>query len=993
MSDVGQLNVRVGMDSSGFQNGISNLNREMKRVQSEFQLASSELGKHGSALDGLRLNSDRLTRQTEIQRQKVEALEAAHQKSVETKGADARATQELEIKLNKAKATLNGMEQDLKSLNQEIAKQESGWYKMGKALEPIGQKMQDIGKGMQSVGKNLTRTVTLPLVGLGAAAIKVGMDFEAGMSEVAAISGATGEEFEKLSALAKEMGATTKFSASQSAEAMKYMAMAGWDTTQMLDGLEGIMMLAAASGESLASVSDIVTDALTAFGMSAGQSAEFADLLANTASSANVNVATMGETFKYAAPLFGALGYSAEDAALAIGLMGNAGIKGSQAGTALRGALTSLADPSGDAAVLMKELGLSITDASGEMKPFKEVMDDLRSAFGNLDEAQQAQAASTLFGRNAMSGMLAIINASETDYAKLTEATREYSGAAGEMAEIMEDNLQGQLTKLKSALEGVGIQIFEILVPHLNTLVAALMKAVEFFANLPEPVQTVIVAVAGLAAALGPVIYILGSIVAKAGVLISAFSKISIAIAGKTAALGGATAASGALVAAKGALAAAFAALTAPIALVVAAIVAVIGIGYLLIRNWDTIKEVGAEVWTGLKDGVSRAVSGIGEGITLLKDWFSDLPARLSAAFQAASAHVAQWVSSVQEGFAEMVTRTGEKVVELVQWFRELPERVGVFLLKLFFEDIPYYVGYGLALIVQLVQEGIETTVQWFSELPERLSTWLAQTVENMALWWETAKENTIETVTTMIHQTVTFFSELPGKVGQWLQNTFVTVRGKMTEIRVNMVESMKAAVAAVIVFFMELPAKVGQWLSQTRQRITGFGREALSAAKEAGKSIVKGIMDEVLGLPSRVATTLRNIGTTIRNAASSLWSSAKNAGASLTAGWKDGMGERSPSYIERSMSRIVGYMDDSVSTLGRQFQALDNFSANPTLGVVPALAYAGGSSGLAQRPDTIEQPMISPITIEHMHVRDDSDIEKIAVRLHELQRKRNRGV
>lgn len=954
MSDVGQLNVRVGMDSSGFQNGVSNLNREMKRVQSEFQLASSELGKHGSALDGLRLNSDRLTRQTELQRQKVEALEAAHQKSVETKGADARATQELEIKLNKAKATLNGMEQDLKSLNQEIAKQESGWYRLGKSLEPVGQKMQDIGKGMQSVGKDLTRTVTLPLVGLGAAAIKVGMDFEAGMSEVAAISGATGEEFEKLSALAKEMGATTKFSASQSAEAMKYMAMAGWDTTQMLDGLSGIMMLAAASGESLASVSDIVTDALTAFGMSAAQSAEFADLLASTASSANVNVATMGETFKYAAPLFGALGYSAEDAALAIGLMGNAGIKGSQAGTALRGALTSLADPSGDAAVLMKELGISITDASGEMKPFKEVMDDLRSAFGNLDEAQQAQAASTLFGRNAMSGMLAIINASESDYAKLTEATRQYSGAAGEMAEIMEDNLQGQLTKLKSALEGVGIQIFEILVPHLNTLVAALMKAVEFFANLPEPVQTVIVAVAGLAAALGPVIYILGSIVAKAGVLISAFSKISIAIAGKTAALGGATAASGALVAAKGALAAAFAALTAPIALVVAAIVAVIGIGYLLIKNWDTIKEVGAAVWAGLKNGVSRAVSRIGEGLTLLKDWFADLPGKLSAAFEAARAHVAQWVSSVQEGFAALVTRAGEKVVELVQWFRELPERVGVFLLKLFLEDIPYYVGYGLALMVQLVKEGIEATVQWFSELPERV--------------WE------------------------------WLVNTAVRLGQFAIEARERAVEAGRSVLENVIAFIRELPGRIWDWLLRTADRVTSFASEARTRAISAGRNIINGIVDTIRNLPGEVWNILTQTARRLLDIGGTLWRNAREAASNLWNGFKRGLGIASPSYIEKALEKIIESSGETLDKLKKDFSALSRLKVEPQIspGIspVPALAVATApvpTPGLGQ--SFYDQRINGPlVVVENMTVRSEEDIETLSRKLYRYIEAANRG-
>lgn len=530
--EIGKLNVVVGLDSTGFQNGINSLNREMKKVQSEFKLASAEMGRHGKGLDSLKLKSDSLTKQTELQRQKVKALEEAHQKSVETKGKDAKATQDLEIKLNKAKAQLAYMEQDLKKVNQEIELQSSGFYKLGKALEPVGQKMQDVGKKMEAVGKDLTKKITLPLVGLGAAAVKVGSDFEAGMSEVGAISGATGNDLKKLEEKAKEMGATTKFSASESAEALKYMAMAGWDTTQMLDGLDGVMMLAASSGEDLGLVSDIVTDALTAFGMEAKEASNFADLLASASSNSNTNVAMLGESFKYVAPLFGALGYSAEDAALALGLMANAGIKGSQAGTSLKTAIANLANPTDKMAGAMDRLGLSITDANGEMLPFKDVMDELRLKFAGLSEEQQAQYAATIFGKEAMSGMLAIINASPEDYEKLTQATREYNGVAKEMAETMEDNLQGEITKLKSALEGLGIQIFEILVPHLQTLVEKLQLVVEWFANLSPATQETIVKVAALSAAIGPLLILGGKVIGGAGTIITSFSKVSIALAG-----------------------------------------------------------------------------------------------------------------------------------------------------------------------------------------------------------------------------------------------------------------------------------------------------------------------------------------------------------------------------------------------------------------------------------------------------------------------------
>jgi TP901 family phage tail tape measure protein len=545
--EIGQLNVKIGLDATGFQNGISNLNREMRKVQSEFKLASAELGKHGKELDGLRLKSDNLTKQTELQRQKVQALEAAHQKSVETKGKDAKATQDLEIKLNNAKAQLANMENNLKSLNREIEMQSSSWYKLGKDLEAAGQKMQGIGKQVESVGKNLSTKVTAPLVGLGAAAVKVGSDFETGMSEVKAISGATGEDFVKLQEKAKEMGATTKFSATEASEGLKYMAMAGWDTTQMLDGLDGIMMLAAASGEDLGLVSDIVTDALTAFGMEAKEASGFADLLASASSNSNTNVAMLGESFKYVAPLFGALGYSAEDAALALGLMANAGIKGSQSGTSLKTAIANLANPTDKMAVAMGRLGLSITDANGEMLPFKDVMDELRAKFSGLTEEQQAQYAATIFGKEAMAGMLAIINASEEDYAKLTDATRNYNGAAKEMADVMQDNLQGELVLLKSALEGVGIQIFEILIPHLRSLVEQLQRVVDWFGNLNPATQEAIVKTAALVAAIGPLLLIGGKLVGGIGSVIGLLGKFSIKAAAASTATGTMATATGTL--------------------------------------------------------------------------------------------------------------------------------------------------------------------------------------------------------------------------------------------------------------------------------------------------------------------------------------------------------------------------------------------------------------------------------------------------------------
>ena len=322
-------------------------------------------------------------------------------------------------------------------------------------------KISDLAKGAIKTTTAVISGAATGITGLGAAAIKVGASFEKSMSNVAAISGATGDELKSLTDKAKEMGAKTKFSASESADAFSYMAMAGWKTTDMLNGIEGIMNLAAASGEDLATTSDIVTDALTAFKLTAADSGHFADVLATASSNANTNVSLMGETFKYVAPVAGALGFSAEDCAVAIGLMANSGIKASQAGTSLRSIITRMAKPTTEVQSAMDALGLSLTKSDGSMKSLNEIMLDMREGFANLTQDQQAQMAASLGGQEAMSGLLAIVNASDDDFNKLTESIANCDGATAEMADTMSDNLPEQITILKSGLEGLGISLYE----------------------------------------------------------------------------------------------------------------------------------------------------------------------------------------------------------------------------------------------------------------------------------------------------------------------------------------------------------------------------------------------------------------------------------------------------------------------------------------------------------------------------------------------------
>ena len=340
---------------------------------------------------------------------------------------------------------------------------------MEKNISGSGSAAKNAANGGYTVLKNVVANLATSVVqntisglkSLATTVVSTGKDFDSAMSKVSAVSGATGSELDALRQKAKEMGASTKFTASEAADAFNYMAMAGWKTGDMLDGISGIMNLAAASGSDLATTSDIVTDALTAFGLSAADSGRFADVLAAASSNANTNVEMMGATFKYAAPVAGALGYSIEDTAVAIGLMANAGIKADQAGTSLRSIMQRLASDTGGAATAAKALGVEISNADGSMRPLSDVTSELRTAFSKLSQEEKVNAAKTIAGANAMSGLLAIVNSSDADFEKLTSAVNNSSGAAENMANTMLDNLGGALTILKSEWEATTLALYE----------------------------------------------------------------------------------------------------------------------------------------------------------------------------------------------------------------------------------------------------------------------------------------------------------------------------------------------------------------------------------------------------------------------------------------------------------------------------------------------------------------------------------------------------
>lgn len=650
---MAHTSVKITANSSDYRTQMKSAAAQMKELSSEYSLAATQAKLFGSAADALKAKAESLTQKVTVQKNIVQMNREQQERLTEQLGKQKTKQEELKAKVEDAKKAyedekkaagensdaakelkeaLDKVEQEFKENETAIGRTETALSRqtvstnraetalmeMEAELEKVNKELKNhklnafadgcdkAGKKIEQFGKRMS-VVSTGIAGIGTAAIKTASDFDSSMSNVQAISGATTEDMERLRDKAREMGEKTKFSAMEAGDAMSYMAMAGWKTEDMLTGIDGIMMLAAASGEDLALTSDIVTDAMTAFGLAAdgtttivkdGYSKEvsnashFADILAAASSNANTNVALLGESFKYVAPVAGALGYSTEDTSIALGLMANAGIKASNSGTALRSMLTNLSKPSKEIKQAMDYLEISLQNNDGSMKTLMDVMNDLRGSFGGckmpieefqkqLAEVEQqfesgeltekeyneavedltekaygaegalkAKYAATIAGKTGMAGLLAIVSASDKDFSKLTNAIYDSDGAAQEMADIMQDNLAGQVTILQSQLQELAISIGEQLVPHVRNGVGAIQDIVDKFNAMSDSQKQTVIKLGLFTAAVGPAAIGIGkfaqgiSSTIKAGQnLVSGISSIIAKITAKTAATAAGTAA------------------------------------------------------------------------------------------------------------------------------------------------------------------------------------------------------------------------------------------------------------------------------------------------------------------------------------------------------------------------------------------------------------------------------------------------------------------
>lgn len=671
---------KIGIEGEAqYRKQINDIITQAKTLSSEMKKLESSFTSEGKSVKENSEKRKLLNEQIKTQESRVKELNNMLEQSKAKFGENATQTQKWQQAVNNAETELNQLKTKLSQIPSTL-------QTVGANMQSFGNSLKSVGAGMKQAGQTMTTRVTAPIVGGLTACIKTTMDFDAEMSKVAAISGATGNDFDSLRDKAIEMGDKTKFSASESAEAMEYMAMAGWKTEDMLNGISGVMSLAAASGEELGTTSDIVTDGLTAFGMSASDSAHFADVLAAASANANTNVSMLGESFSYVAPVAGSLGYSVEDVSTALGLMANSGIKASQGGTALRTLLTNMSNPTDKMSAAMKELGISLDDGNGHMKSLQEVMQDLRTGFsdlkmteeeynetfgklnaeyeaGNMSQedyeksteelinslfgaegAQKAQTAAMLAGKTGMAGLLAIVNASDEDFANLSksisgaseqtalladgsivplsealasgqEVIQTFNGAAEQMSGVMMDNASGGVAVLKSNLQTLAISLGDLLMPTVMDIITGLQGFVKELNSLDDGTKKMIIKGALVVAAIGPILIGIGSLVGAIGTIVSAGGALVAGIGTfSTFITASAIPAISGLAASATAAIPGIVAFMAPFLPFIAIGAAVVAAGVLIYKNWDKIKEtaqqVGAvvsEKWNEVKTKTAEA--------------------------------------------------------------------------------------------------------------------------------------------------------------------------------------------------------------------------------------------------------------------------------------------------------------------------------------------------------------------------------------------------
>ena len=765
----------------------------------------------------------------------------------------------------------------------------------------VGNNITGIGKSMTSVGSTLTKSVTVPLLGIGTAGLKVASDFDSAMSGVKAISGATGEEFDALRAKAIELGGSTAFSANEVAEAMTEMAKAGWDSQQILDGMGGVLDAAAASGENLGTVSTIVADAITGFGMEAKESTRVADLLTQAANSGTIGINDLGESFKYIAPVAGSMGLSIEDVTTALSAMSMSGIKGSQAGTSLRGVLTRMVKPTDQVAAAMDELGIVLTNSDGTFKSLDQILSEMRGSFSGLTDEQKTYYAATLAGQEGMSGLLSLLNMSQEEYDEIAASMDNASGVAKETAEVMRDNLAADVEELGGSLESLAITLAEHIIPHLRTFVQWLTELVGKFTDLDPETQKTILKFAGIAAAIGPVILVIGKLVTSIGSIITTFGKIPGAIAKAKSAFTAVSAAIGGI--------------SAP----VVAVVAVIGVLIAAFVNlWKTNEEFRNNIigiWNEIKDTLSGFFDGIVERLNALGFDFENIMDVLKAAWDAFCSLLApvfegvfQSISNILKTVTGVLTGILDVFIGLFtgNWDQFLQGIKGIF--ESIWNGIVSWIQNIWNTIIGLLDaflnlfgtniENVMTSISnFFQSVWNGIKSFFGNLWENLKSIVSTAIKAIQNTITNILNAIVTFWQNIWNGIKTFASTVWNSIKSVIT----STFNAIKGTIENIL-----------NGISTTWSNIWNGIKSAVSTIWNGIKSVVSGAINSV-------KSTVQSILGTIQNVWSNGWNTVKNTLNNAWEGIKTGVSNginNVLSFIRELPGKIVSALGNTGSLL-----------------------------------------------------------------------------
>jgi len=737
-----------------------------------------------------------------------------------------------------------------------------------------------IGSALTGMGKVLSTAVTLPLLGIAATSIKVGNEFQAQMSRVQAIAGATGGELDKMKRQAIELGAKTAFSAKEAAQGMENLASAGFQVNEIMDAMPGVLDLAAVSGGDVAASSEAMASSLRAFGLEAGQAGHVADVFARAAADTNAETVDMAEAMKYVAPVAHSMGLSLEETAASIGIMADAGIKGSQAGTTLRGALSRIAKPTKAMVKSMDQLGVSFYDANGKMIPLREQIAQLKTATAGLTQEERNRHLVTLYGQNSLSGMLALLDAGPEKLDKMTNALINSDGAAREMAETMQDNLASKIEQMGGAFESAAIVIQQILEPALTKVVGGITKLIEAFLNMSPVGQKMVVIFAGMVAALGPLLLI-------AGTVITTMVKLRIAMQF---------------------LGPAFMGTMGTIALVVAAFYALVAVFMIAYTKSEKFRNLIDNLAPAIKKGLGIAVEWAAEKLKVLWEWLQKVTEKVKEFGSAISSKVANTLQQFGINLGQAGSSIGSFISSGL-------ERLGG--------------AFGKVGGIMSIAASVLTKVGLaFFGITGPLGLVISLVVSFLTAWARTGQLNA-DGITQVFDNLTKTIQGAADAINQYLP-IFVQ---KGTEILVKLIEGIANAIPGVVSVISQVIESLVQTISTVLPTIIQAGVQILTALingiAQALPTIIQAAIQIIMALfngliqalPTIISAAIQIIQALIQGLVEAL-PAIIEAALQIITGLVQGLIQALPMILEAALQIIMGLVNALIENIGPILEA-----------------------------------------------------------------------